>query len=138
MIIGKTNPTLPFGFTIVVSRILNDLVGLRTIMKDLETQLHCLKPTWILTGVSILKFSLDGALNVKQYDLNAPVKFFKRSEIQQMKDFYIDKTVPGKTPIALLYNIGSITSRCIFISLMMYYIKECCRTHESCDMTNVA
>lgn len=103
-------------------------------MKDLETQLHCLKPTWILTGVSILKFSLDGALNVKQYDLNAPVKFFKRSELQQAKDFYIDKTVPGKTPIALLYNIGSITSRCIFISLMMYYIKECCRTYDPWSM----
>ena len=129
--------SIPFGLTIVVSRVLNDLVGLRTIMKDLETQLHCLKPTWILTGVSILKFSLDGALNVKQYDLNAPVKFFKRSEIQQMKDFYIDKTVPGKTPIALLYNIGSITSRCIFISLMMYYIKECCRTHDPCGMSHV-
>ena len=106
-------------------------------LKDLETQLHCLKPTWILTGVSILKFSLDGALNVKQYDLNAPVKFFKRSELQQAKDFYIDKTVPGKTPVALLYNIGSITSRCIFISLMMYYIKECCRTHDLCKMSHV-
>ena len=106
-------------------------------LKDLETQLHCLKPTWILTGVSILKFSLDGALNVKQYDLNAPVKFFKRSELQQAKDFYIDKTVPGKTPVALLYNIGSITSRCIFISLMMYYIKECCRTHDTCDTSHL-
>lgn len=104
---------------------------------DLETQLHCLKPTWILTGVSILKFSLDGALNVKQYDLNAPVKYFKRSELQQAKDFYIDKSVPGKTPIALLFNIGSITSRCIFISLMMYYIKERCWAHDSCYMTHV-
>ena len=99
-------------------------------MKDLETQLHCLKPTWILTGVSILKFSLDGALNVKQYDLNAPVRYFKISELKEAQEFYSDGNAPGKTPIALLFNIGSITSRCIFISLMMYYIQESCRKYR--------
>ena len=47
--------------------------------KDVITQVKCMKPTWILTGVSVLKFSLDGALNVKQFDIHGPMKTFKRS-----------------------------------------------------------
>ena len=41
-----------------------------------------------------------------------------------MKDFYTEKSVPGKMPIGLLYYATSITSRCILIALTLYYVKE--------------
>ena len=85
-------------------------------------QLKCLKTTWILTGVSILKFSLDASLNVKEFDLHQNIRYFKRSELEEAKEFYADNSVPGKTPLCLLYQMCAITSRCIFISLMLYYI----------------
>ena len=90
--------------------------------QDLEAQLQCLKPTWILTGVSILKFSLDAALNVKEFDLHQGIRTFKRSELEEAKEFYSDNSPAGKTPICLIYNMCAITSRCIFVSLMFYYI----------------
>ena len=92
-------------------------------LKDLKMQLRCLKWTWILIGLSILKFSFNGAGNVKQYDLNAPMKIFKRHELLQAKEFFSKSGGKGKF-VALLYHIGFITSRCIFISLMIYYVKE--------------
>ena len=90
--------------------------------QDLVVQLKCLKTTWILTGVSILKFSLDASLNVKEFDLHQNIRYFKRSELEEAKEFYADNSVPGKTPLCLLYQMCAITSRCIFISLMLYYI----------------
>jgi len=44
-------------------------------------------------------------------------------QIEEMKEFYSEPSVPGKTPICLLHNMCAISSRCIFISLMLYYIK---------------
>jgi len=90
--------------------------------QDLDSQLRCLKPTWILTGVSILKFSLDASLNVKEFDLHAGIRYFKRHELDEAIEFYSDNSPAGKTPICLLYNMCAITSRCIFVSLMFYYM----------------
>ena len=44
--------------------------------RELLTQLNCMTPTWVLLGISILKFSVDSAQNVKSYPIDQ-IHFFE-------------------------------------------------------------
>ena len=54
--------------------------------RDLMSEVHCMTKTWILVGISVLKFSLDSAQNVKQYSLDE-MKFFDRTVCNNILNF---------------------------------------------------
>ena len=39
-----------------------------------------------------------------------------------MKDYYTEKSTPGKVPIGILYYATSITSRSMIIAIVFYYV----------------
>lgn len=89
--------------------------------RELAKQLDCMTKTWILVGLSILKFSLDSAQNVRAFPIDE-VKIFDRGQITEFLDYYTEKKIAGKLPIGILYYATSITSRCILIAIAVYYL----------------
>ena len=89
--------------------------------RELMKQLDCMTKTWVLVGLSVLKFSVDSAQNVRAFPIDE-VKVFDRGQVTEFLDYYTDKKVPGKLPIGLLYYATSITSRCILIAITVYYL----------------
>ena len=47
-------------------------------------QLDCMTSTWVLVGISILKFSVDAAQNVKAYPLDEVMIFEKSVSYERL------------------------------------------------------